>query len=247
MSETKENDIFADVEDVSDNAIKNLNNMTIENDKNKLSKHIQHKIDKLNERMRYINYKFDDVKQSFRRYSILIIYLATLSTLMQAFTNTIDLSNINNLLLMNAIKFCPLVMSSLISLLATIIKFNKFEEKIENITRSTEKCIFTMGKLKGIKEELYFCTENAKLIQISNNYSSNVYKEYLDSNTSIEKQLVDTDYAKYQFKIAKNDIHCQKITIVKNNTIAMWAKKQHQFNSTTTAIQPQGNNSASGY
>ena len=228
MSEIKENDIFADVEDISDNAIKNLNNMTIENDKNKLSKHIQHKIDKLNQRMRYINYKFDDVRQSFRRYSILIIYLATISTLMQAFTNTVDLSNISNILLMNTIKFCPLVMSSLISLLATIIKFNKFEEKIENITRSTEKCIFTMGKLKGIKEDLYFCTENAKLIQITNNYSSNVYKEYLDSNTSIEKQLVDTDYAKYMNKIAKNDIHCQKITIVKNQNIAMWTKKQQE-------------------
>ena len=45
---------------------------------------------------------------------------------------------------------------SLISLLAAIIKFKRYEEKIEAITRSTEKCIATMSKLKSIKEDIYF-------------------------------------------------------------------------------------------
>ena len=45
--------------------------------KKKFDEHIQKKIDKLGERTRYINYKFQDVRYYFRAYSISIIYLAT--------------------------------------------------------------------------------------------------------------------------------------------------------------------------
>ena len=80
-----------------------------------------------------------------------------------------------------------------------IIKFNKYEEKIEEITRSNEKCIVTMAKLKAITEELYFCKENDNFQVVSNKYINNVYKEYLDSTTYIGavKDAADTWYAKW--------------------------------------------------
>lgn len=201
--------IFDDVSDVSDASnvvITSLEHINVIVDKKKLEMHIQSKIEKLDERLRYVDYKFEDVRYNFKRYSISIIYLATLLTLMEAFTNSIDLEILNNAILIKFIKFIPLILSSLVSLLAALIKFNKYEEKIEEITRATEKCITTLAKLKGVKEELYFCNESKKIRKVSNYYRQSVYKEYLDSNTSIEKQLIDTDYAKYMKKVAKNDI-----------------------------------------
>ena len=220
-------DDISEVSDVSNVVITNLDNINVIIDKNNLDMHIQNKIEKLDERLRYVDYKFEDLRQSFKKYSISIIYLATFLTLMEAFTNSIDLEIINNAVLIKFIKFIPLILSSFVSLLAALIKFNKYEEKIEKITRATEKCITTLAKLKGVKEDLYFCNESSKIKKVSDYYRKTVYKEYLDSNTSIEKQLVDTDYAKYMKKLANNDVKRKKIESNKKKQLELIKNNQN--------------------
>ena len=184
--------------------------------KKEFNNHVQDKINKLDERLRYVNYKFDDVRYSFNRYSVSIIYCATTLTLVVSFTNSIDIEGIKIEIVITIIKFFPLILSSLISLLAAIIKFKRYEEKIEAITRSTEKCIATMSKLKSIKEDIYFSSELTKLLKVRYVYEREVYREYLESNRIIEKQLADTDYALYRKKVAKNDIKQAEIELHKN-------------------------------
>ena len=185
----------------------------------KFSKHIQNKIDRLDERMRFVNYKFEDVRKWFKKYSISIIYLATFLTLIEALINTFDLECNNNIEISNIINFLPLILSSLISLMAAIIKFNKYEEKIEDITRATEKCIITIAKLKEVKEELYFCKTVDNFNKINDRFIRDIYNEYLESNTNIERQLLDTDYAKYMQKVAHNDVERAKILLKRNREI----------------------------
>ena len=55
---------------------------------NEFSNHVQSKIERLDERMRFVNYKFEDVRFWFKRYSISIIYLATFLTLIESFMNS---------------------------------------------------------------------------------------------------------------------------------------------------------------
>ena len=190
--------------------------MSLAVNKKKFDDHIQKKIDKLGERTRYINYKFEDVRYYFRKYSITIIYLATLLTLIEALMNSLPIEEIENIFIRNVIRFIPLLLSSSISLLAALIKFNKYEDKIENITRTTEKCITTMAKLKNIKEQLYFSTSNKKIVKLITIFLNTIYHEYLESNTSIEKQLLDTDYAIYMKKVANNDIKRHEIMLYRS-------------------------------
>ena len=196
--------------------ITNKNDNNFIKEKNELNNHVQDKINKLDERLRYVNYKFDDVKYSFNKYSISIIYCATILTLIESFTNSINIENIHIELIVTTIRFFPLILSSIISLLAAIIKFKRYEEKIEAITRSTEKCIATMSKLKSIKEDIYFSNEITKLSKVKYVYKREVYREYLESNKNIEKQLTDTDYALYRKKVAKNDIKQTEIKLHKD-------------------------------
>jgi len=184
--------------------------------KKKFDDHIQKKIDKLGERTRYINYKFEDVRYYFKKYSITIIYLATLLTLIEALMNIFPIQQISNIIIINIIRFIPLLLSSSISLLAALIKFNKYEDKIENITRTTEKCIVTMAKLKNIKEQLYFSSSNKKVAKLITIFLNNIYADYLESNTNIEKQLIDTDYVIYMKKVANNDIKRNEIMLYKS-------------------------------
>ncbi len=181
--------------------------------------HIQDKIERLDERMRFVNYKFEDVRYWFKRYSISIIYLATSLTLMEALMNSLNIEGIINIILKSFIKLIPLLLSSLISLIAALIKFNKYEEKIEDITRATEKCIITIAKLKDVKEELYFCKTVENFAKINERFIRDIYTEYLESNTNIERQLLDTDYAKYMKKVAKNDVKRATILITRNKEL----------------------------
>ena len=208
------------------NNISSINNNIL--DKNNLINHVQNKIEKLDLRMRYANGKFEDIRFSFKKYSISIIYLATILTLIEAFTNSINLQIINNAFIIRIIQFMPLILSSLISLLAAVIKFNRFEEKIENITRATEKCIATMAKLKGVKEDLHFCQEDTKFIKVRERYKNDVYREYLDSNTCIEKQLLETDYNKYTNRIYRNEIAEKELELIKNRKIKLLENKYKQ-------------------
>ena len=108
------------------------------------SKHIQDKIERLDERMRFVNYKFEDVRYWFKRYSISIIYLATLLTLIEALMNSLDIESLQNTMLKNFLKFSPLLFSSLVSLIAALIKFNKYEDKIEDIQERVKNVLLQL-------------------------------------------------------------------------------------------------------
>ena len=73
-----------------------------------------------------------------------------------------------------------------------------------------------MSKLKSIKEDIYFSSEITKLLKVRYIYEREVYREYLESNRIIEKELADTDYALYRKKVAKNDIKQAEIELHKN-------------------------------
>ena len=224
MEETYENN-YDDIQNIFDNlSVKSDNNeRSFLMDKREFNDHIQSKISKLEKRMRYVNYKFEDLKYSFKKYSIMIIYFATLLTLTEALLNSItfDISETANSL----INFIPLLLSSLITLIASIIKFNKYEEKIENITRSTEKCIATVAKMKGVKEDLYFCIEPKSLLNLKDHFNKNIYQEYLESNTEIEKQLIDSDYTIYLKRVALNSLKEEEISLMKKKNLDLLKKK----------------------
>jgi len=224
MEETYENN-YDDIQNIFDNlSVKSDNNeQSFLMDKREFNDHIQSKISKLEKRMRYVNYKFEDLKYSFKKYSIMIIYFATLLTLTEALLNSItfDISETASSL----VNFIPLLLSSLITLIASIIKFNKYEEKIENITRSTEKCIATVAKMKGVKEDLYFCIEPKSLLNLKDHFNKNIYQEYLESNTEIEKQLIDSDYTIYLKRVALNSLKEEEISLMKKKNLDLLKKK----------------------
>lgn len=208
-----------DKETITETGMHDIVRFDLTTEINEFSKHVQNKIERLDERMRFVNYKFEDVRFWFKRYSISIIYLATFLTLIEALMNSFNLESLENNILKNFLKFSPLLISSLVSLIAAIIKFNKYEEKIEDITRATEKCIITIAKLKEVKEELYFCKTVTEFTKINDRFTRDIYTEYLESNTNIERQLLDTDYAKYMKRIAHNDIQRAKILLKRNNEL----------------------------
>ncbi len=177
--------------------------------KEKIVERIETKINKLDKRMKYIDYKYEEIRKSYRYYSLSIIYYASILTLLEGFINTINLSIIiKNTILIKLINFIPLILSTLITLCGTLIKYNSFEERIEEIIRVKDKSILTLAKFKNLIEDLYFCDDSnyRKKKKIIDNYKNNAYTDYLDCQTKIEKFLKHKDYKKYIPKVKEFEL-----------------------------------------
>ena len=79
--------------------------------------------------------------------------------------------------------------------------------------------------MKGIKEDIYFCIDEKCLLSLKNHFNKNIYQEYLESNTEIEKQLIDSDYTKYFKRVEKNNIKQEKIKLNKLKSIRILRDK----------------------
>ena len=219
-------ELFGELQDIDDDKVDNF--LTKRNilKKQKYEDHIQNKLSKINLRMRYAEHKYNDIREQFNRLGLVIIIISFLLTLVEAFRNTIDLEkDIINPLVRNLIKLIPLILSTLVSFLTAVVKFNKYEEKIESLIKATEKCIYTISEMKKIKETLYFCNDN-ELDTVIGEFERNVYPKYLSNNVDIEKQLNDNDYSKYIHIVNNMDITNFRMTQLKNRILTGLEKNE---------------------
>ena len=223
---------------IKSKSIKNIGSQTesglrdiIRNDllveKTKFRKHVQSKIDKLDEKMVFTNYKFEDVQYWFRTYSLSIIFMATFLTLVEALITGFDLTTlISNNTLRDFIEFTPLFLSSAISFTGAVLKFNEYEESIEEITRANEKGHAAMAKLKEICEELHFCYRVDKFQEIHIRYTNDIYSVYLDCLNALDRQLSGDDIDKYTRKYAESDVRKLKIIMDREKKINKFANNE---------------------
>ena len=219
-------ELFGELHDMDGDKVDNF--LTKRNilKKQKYEDHIQNKLSKINLRMRYAEHKYNDIREQFNRLGLVIIIISFSLTLVEAFRNTMDIEkDITNPLVRNLIKLIPLILSTLVSFLTAVVKFNKYEEKIESLIKATEKCIYTISEMKKIKETLYFCNDN-ELDTVIGEFERNVYPKYLSNNVDIEKQLNDNDYSKYIHIVNNMDITNFRMTQLKNRILTGLEKNE---------------------
>ncbi len=242
--------------DVSDNKIKNIifelentdtnqeniykiqnkyNKCNFINSPTKLSYHIAHKVNMLDKRTKYINYKFKVLRIHYKMWSISIIAIASLLTLTEAIKNTVDIDElVKNKNTMKQLNVIPLIISSILTLIASIVKFNRYEERIDKISKTSERCRSVISKFKSINEDLHFCDSKKQFDTIITLYRHNVYKDYLECSLSLNKYLYDEKkYTEFLQKIIKNYLKKIHIMFDKDKDIDT-LKKQNNIKITYT-------------
>ena len=180
--------------------------------------HLQKKINVLSYKIRFINHKYIDYLLYYKKFNVLVILFSSLLTLFEAFTNMINIEEIENDILRLNLKFIPLIISTIISLLATYIKFQKYQEKMEELSLTEEKSKLAISKLKNVREYLTI-KEQVNFDYLEELYFNEVYKYYNDVSVKISIMLDDNDYNKYSKKINENDIKKEAIVIKKNKEL----------------------------
>ena len=181
-------------------------------------KHLQKKIDGIENRMRYINHKYSDYQKHYSFMNVLVILLSSMLTLFEALTNILDINEFDELA-RTLFGVSPLLLSTIISLLATLIKFRKFQEKMESLSITEEKGIIAISKLKRVREYIYFSKSTEELETIKKTYIEETYQFYNEVNVKIEIELDEDDYIKYYKKISKSDVSLGKVFVKKIDKI----------------------------
>ena len=154
--------------------------------------------------MRLIELKNNRYKRCYNAYNIAIILISTSLTMIESEKAVIldecDENNINKYF-----QLSPIFLSSLITCGASILKFKKYQEKMEDIVKLIEKGNVTIGLLKKIKEKLIFCLNIDEYKLIEKKYKFDIYDNYISILQEIERLLKDNDYDLYLNKIYNTD------------------------------------------
>ena len=215
--------LFDDIEEFTQEDSERLNKLQktdLELFNGKFNDHVHQKLYKLNTRMRYLDHKTMSVKKIFKRFSLAILLISALLTLIESFKNTMNIESISSEYAKNFVKLVPLIFSTIVTIFTAIIKFNKYEDKIEELAAANNTCVNAMSEFKKIKERLYFCEDQDTLDEIKEKFDE-VYHLYLEGNKAIEKNINDNEYNKYMKKISKIDIENNKIDITKKKIIKL--------------------------
>ena len=83
----------------------------------------------------------------------------------------------------------PIAVSTSITCSAAIIKFKKYQEKMENMARCLERCVSVIFRLKRMQEYVYNCKNIEELLSLQEKYMDEPYENYISSREEIEKNL----------------------------------------------------------
>ena len=112
----------------------------------------------------------------------------------------LDLNNSPNDFIRNGSAIAPIFLSTLVGIISSLMKFKKFPERMEELTKASEKANFSITRIRELKQVLNF--EDHAVIK--NTYTSEVLSCYRDSLEIIEKSLYPDVRQSYYEKAQAN-------------------------------------------
>lgn len=129
----------------NDNTI--IDELTDHEMRKKLKNHINKKTDKISDKLQYVSLKFDIVKNKFNSYSLTILVVSAMITLSDALKLLIiqfigkNSLNIDPNTIDFVLNILSLMMGTYMTVIASIIRFQNYREKMEKLKEMQDKLI----------------------------------------------------------------------------------------------------------
>ena len=162
--------------------------MNINHEKD-FNKHLQNKLNFLNDRLDLLQMKYNGYKNWYDRMNIGIIIISTVLSVFESFRLEIqDLIHENNHGLTIVFNMTPIIISSSITCSAAVIKFKKYQEKMEDMQFAREKVITSISKIEYVMESLWF-NKDVDFDTIKNDYLKDVFTVYNESIAELKRHI----------------------------------------------------------
>jgi len=168
--------------------------------------HLEKKLTFLSERLDLLQMKYNGYKQWYDRMNITIIIISTLLSVFESFRLEVDeLIPENNHGLRLFFNMTPIAISSTITCAAAIIKFKKYQEKMENMQFTREKVITSISRIEYVKESLWFNEGDDDFHDIKQKYLSEVFIIYNESIAELKRHIKFNDPHKFDKRVSDNN------------------------------------------
>ena len=175
-------------------------NVIIEPSEINLEKDLTEKLNELRAKRDAISLHHEDLKNSNDGYNKTIICLSLFTGFFETLKGQLDLNNSPNDFIRNGSAIAPIFLSTLVGIISSLMKFKKFPERMEELTKASEKANFSITRIRELKQVLNF--EDHAVIK--NTYTSEVLSCYRDSLEIIEKSLYPDVRQSYYEKAQAN-------------------------------------------
>ena len=195
-----------------DEEIDSIDNETVLNyDKRRFYAYVQIKIDKLTTRANILRFKYNIYKKYYDWSNIAIICISTFLTLFESAKSITQLDQDKDRTLIKVMNIFPLLVSASITLIASILKFKKFQEKMENIIKCIERCIATSYRMHRIREKIRIVESENALKKLKETFYGEPYEAYANCQEEIDKHLKYKDLVKHMKTYHKLSLENQEL------------------------------------
>ena len=144
--------------------------------------------------------KYNKYKKCYTFWNIFTISLSSLLTLIES-SKLVFLDDVEDYddTINNFFKLSPILLGTSITCSASIIKFKKYQEQMEELYIVIDKCIGMISKLKSKKDEILLLKTKENQLSMYNKCKTDNFKEKL----KLYKQNIDTIHETFKSDILK--------------------------------------------
>lgn len=150
-----------------------------------LEKDLTDKLHELRSKRDAVSLNHEDIKKANDRYNKFIIYLSLFTAMFETIKSQYDVEKESNESLYNFTVVTPIFLTTSVGILTALLKFKKFPEKMEELTKASEKCNYCITRIRELQQTLNF--EDPE--KTKNSYVKEVLNCYRDSLATVETSL----------------------------------------------------------
>ena len=167
---------------------------------------VRQKVTKLVRRNNILNLKYKSSRYQYDRAQIGIIVVSTLLTVYETVTAQMqqELTKLPSAG-KHVMALLPAFFSSVIAIVASVLKFKRYQERMEMQIRAMDRAIACIFNMKQTLEQIYYASSLAALDAIHERYLDAVYPEYCLTNKALEHVLKYADVVKHMREF--NQLH----------------------------------------
>ena len=140
------------------------------------------------------------MKNDNDNYNKIIICLSLFTAFVETIKSQLQLTSNSNDIIRNGSAIAPIFLSTLVGIISSLLKFKKFPEKMEELTKASEKCNYAITRIRELKQILNFEDQGV----VKNSYVNEVLNCYRDSLEIVESSLYPDVRQTYYLKAQDN-------------------------------------------